>query len=382
MEQLKVPCVVYRGGTSRGLFFHEKDLPKDQSLRERIFLKGIGAEDASHVNGLGGGTSHTSKVVIINKSSRPEMDVDYTFVQLGIGSDVVDFEGTCGNLMAAVGAFAVDEGLVSVFNEDKFTKVNVWNTNIDKMLQIKVPLDKGMAKVIGDYSMAGVKDTGAKISIDVKNPGGGKTGQTLPLNAKSTLTIGEINFDYSFTDIVNPFVYVKAEDLALTGKEPNEEILKRPTIVSTLEKIREQVAVKSGLAPNIEEARNKYVALPKVSFVSEPKDYRTSTSELIKKEDYDILARMTSVKKLHRTFAVSGLLNLAGACLLKGTIPNEISGLSSTEGEQIIRIGHPEGIATIRVKKSPNKQEIEYVGLDRTARRIMAGDLYTPLSSL
>src|SRR5699024_7457478 len=118
---------------------------------------------------------------------------------------------------------------------------------------------------------------------------------------------------------------------------------------------------------------------PKVSFVSEPIDYKTTSGETVRKEDYDILARMTSVKKLHRTFAVSGLLNLAGACLLKGTIPNELSTVDQKQSEQIVRIGHPDGVVSIRVKKSDSEESIDYVGLERTARRIMAGELYIPV---
>ncbi|CEI81898.1 putative methylaconitate Delta-isomerase PrpF [Oceanobacillus oncorhynchi subsp. incaldanensis] len=378
MEQLTVPCVVYRGGTSRGLFFHEKDLPKEKELREKIFLKGIGAEDVSHVNGLGGGTSHTSKVVIINKSVKKDADIDYTFVQLGIGSEVIDYEGTCGNLMAATGAFAVDEGMINVSKDMESTLVTVWNVNIKKYLKITVPLENGKAKVDGSFEIPGVKDPGAKFLVDIKDPGGAKTKKTLPLSAKSILTISKKKYAYSFCDIVNPFVYLDAESLSLTGAEQNEEIMKDPLIMKTLEDMRGHIAVKSGLTPSLIEAEEKYLALPKVSFVSRPIDYLTSTGKRIKKNDYDILARMVSMKKMHRTFAVSGLLNLAGACLLDGTIPNQVSKIKPLENGQMVRIGHPEGIISIRVQKSQLEERINYVGLERTARRIMSGKLYIP----
>src|SRR5690625_3752921 len=197
MPQITVPCVVYRGGTSRGLFFHEGDLPKEEVLREKIFLKGIGAEDHSHVNGLGGGSSHTSKVVIIDRSEHPNADVNYTFVQLGIGSTIIDYEGTCGNLMAAVGAFAVDEGMVDLAGETESIIVKVWNTNINKYLKIKVPLENGKAKVTGKYHLPGISDSGAKITVDIENPGGGKTGKTMPLSPENTLLLGAKNCSYS-----------------------------------------------------------------------------------------------------------------------------------------------------------------------------------------
>ena len=162
----------------------------------------------------------------------------------------------------------------------------------------------------------------------------------------------------------------------MTGTELNQAISEHPSILTDLELIREQVAVKSGLATTISEARNTYTAIPKVSYVAAPQDYKTSTGKLIKKEEYDILARMVSMKKMHRTFAVSGLLNLGAACLLKGTIPNELCTVNLDNNEQIIRIGHPEGVTEIRVGKDRTQEKINYVGLERTARRIMDGNLY------
>lgn len=377
MVQMVVPCVIYRGGTSRGLFFHETDLPDEEIIREQIFLKGIGAEDISHINGLGAGTSHTSKVVIINKSERPDADIDYNFVQLGVGNDIIDYEGTCGNLMAAAGAFAVDEGVVVVSENQKSVIIKAWSVNIHKRITIRVPLSKGKAQVMGDFFMAGVHDPGAKFLVDIENPGGGKTGNTLPLGPVATMEKTEL--DYTFCDLVNPFVYIEAGELGLNGTELNEEVMQQPKLLKKLEDIRVKTAVESGLAPDLETALTKRVALPKVSYVSEPKDYSTSDGTKIKKEDYDILARMVSMKKIHRTFAVSGLLNIAGACLLNGTLPNRVCELTATGKEQFIRIGHPEGITVIRVQKKQLGKTIDFVGLSRTARRMMAGDLYIPV---
>lgn len=379
MSQEAIPCVVYRGGTSRGIFFHEENLPKNENVRNQIFLQSIGAADASHVDGLGGGTSHTSKVVIIERSSLQDADVDYTFVQLGMGSNVVDFEGTCGNLMAAVGAFAVDEGLVAIKSDAQTVTVNVWSTNIEKHIVIQVPVKDGKARVIGDYVMSGVSRPSAKYEIDIASPGGGKTGSTLPLSVKAKLDEKNIKIDYTFSDIVNPFVFVKEADINHYNNVVENGLTREESIIAELEKIRKYIAVKSGLANNLKEATDVHIALPKVSFISEPKDYVTLSGESIRSKDYDIFAQMISVKKLHRTFAVSGLLNLASTCLLEGTIPYEVCALPDTIGEQTIRIGHPDGVATVRVKKDNNSEMIEYVGLDRTARRIMSGEIYIPL---
>lgn len=379
MPQLKIKCSIYRGGTSRGLFFLEEDLPEDPALRERIFLKGIGAEDVSHINGLGAGTSHTSKVVIMEKSSELDVDVNYTFVQLGIGDKTVDYAGTCGNLMAAVGAFAVDEGLVKVDPNADSVIVKVWSTNVHRLIEIEVPLIAGEVRTSGDFLISGVHDSGAKYVVDIMNPGGGKTGSTLPLQAQGTFTLtnGE-SIDYSFADIVNPVVFVSAESLGLTGTELNSDVSQNLKVMQTLEEVRELVAVESGLCATCEEARQEYRAIPKVAFVAKPQDYQTSTGKLIRKEDYHILARVVSMEKMHRTFAMSALLNLGAMSLLKGTIPYQLSSAGEAD-EQIIRIGHPEGISEVRIGKMPAEEEIRYVGVERTVRKIMEGNLYIPL---
>lgn len=379
MPQLKIKCSIYRGGTSRGLFFLEKDLPEDRLLRDKIFLKGIGAEDASHINGLGGGTSHTSKVVIVEKSTNPNIDVNYTFVQLGIGDDTVDYAGTCGNLMAAVGAFAVDEGLVNVDTEAASIIIKVWSTNTAALIEIEVPLIAGEVKTSGDFCIPGVHDSGAKYIVDIMYPGGGKTGSTLPLTAQGefVLTNGE-KIAYSFADIVNPVVFISAEDLSFNGTELNSKVSQNEKVMQTLEEVRELTAVASGLCISREKARDEYRAIPKVGYVAKSQDYLTSTGKLIKKEDYHILARMVSMERMHRTFAMSALLNLGAMCLLKGTIPHALASSDPTKAAQVIRIGHPEGIAEVRICKMPDREDILYVGVERTVRKIMEGYLYIP----
>lgn len=392
MSQFTVPCVVYRGGTSRGLFFHEQDLPVEQELRNWIFLKGVGSEDASHVNGLGGGSSHTSKAVVIASSERAGIDIDYTFVQLGLGDQTVDLEGTCGNLMAAVGAFAVDEHLVPVTNGEQTKTVRVWSTNMNFEMRIQVPVIAGRAQVTGSFKLPGVHDAGAKFVVEILNPGGGKTGKTLPLGAQRQLTI--INdrpdgnnchsdslskqVDCSMIDLVNPFVYIRAAELGLEGTEPNQVMGLKEHVMQTLEEIRAEVAVQCAFAQNQEAAKEKSKAIPKIAYVAPPQDYLTSTGKKIHATEHDILARMVSMGRMHRSFAVSGLLNLAAACLLPGTIPNQLCQLEPVNGVQVIRVGHPEGVIPILVDYDVNAGQIRSVGLERTARRIMKGDLYIP----
>ncbi|WP_126428119.1 PrpF domain-containing protein [Brevibacillus marinus] len=377
MSQYAVPCVVYRGGTSRGLFFHKKDLPHDSEEQKRIFFAGIDAYNPSQVNGLGSATSHTSKVVVIAPPSVEGADVDYTFYQIGIGELVADDKGTCGNLMAAVGAFAVDEGMVRVDPAADYVTVTAYNTNIGKMLRLHVPVVNGKAKVQGDYLMPGLITTGAKYLVDILNPGGGKTGATLPLGASYTLAANGKQYPLSFVDVVNPFVYVPSDALGLKGTELNSELAGNSELLAELDMIRCDAAVRSGMEKSVQDAKQA-PAVPKVAIVAKPQDYVTSSGQLIKAEEVDIVAKMLSMGRFHRTFAGSGLYNLAAAVLLPGTVAQQLAAKKESSGPQIVRIGHPEGVAHVRVALTEDGQDVAFVGLERTARRIIKGDLYIP----
>ncbi|MFT4415443.1 PrpF domain-containing protein [Fredinandcohnia humi] len=378
ISQFSIPCVVYRGGTSRGIFFNEKDLPKDVEARRKIFIAGIDAYNPSQVNGLGSGTSHTSKVCVIGKS-KGVADVDYTFYQIGIGEELVDDKGTCGNLMAAVGAFAVDEGLVDVDCSKECVSVSVFNTNITKNLIIHVPLIDGKAKVTGDFYVPGLKQPGAKFSVNILKPGGGKTGSTLPIGTRYELHTGEKTYDISVVDVVNPFVFVLASELGLLGTEKNEELSQNHALQKEIENIRLHAAVATGMHPSIEAAKET-PSVPKIAIVTEPQDYVISSGTVVRAEDVDIVAKMLSMGKFHRTFAGSGLYCIAAAALLSDTNVNQCARKKEVNKEHIIRIGHPEGIAEVKVALTEDKAEVAYVGLERTARRIIKGDLFIPES--
>ncbi|MET3506692.1 PrpF domain-containing protein [Halalkalibacter oceani] len=383
MTQFSIPCSVYRGGTSRGLFFHKRDLPGDMEKMNRIFLSGIDAYNLSQIDGLGSGTSHTSKVVVIAPSSSAEVDIDYTFYQIGIGREVVDDNGTCGNLMAAVGAFAVNEKLISVSDHQQHADVVVYNTNMKKKIGIRVPVQNGEAKVNGDFLMPGLVNEGAAYQVNILTPGGGKTGRILPLGETFTMEKPnwEKSYELTFVDAVNPFIYVRSEDLGIRGTENNQELSADTNVMERLEAIRSEAAVQSGMVATVEEARQKSPAVPKIAFVAEPHDYFTAAKKRIKREDVDIVARMISMERVHRTFAGSGLLNLAAAVLLPGTLPNRLSRFyqRAEQGEKIIRIGHAEGIVEVRAALTEDLTDIAYVGLTRTARKIMKGELFIPV---
>lgn len=377
MDQFTVPCTVYRGGTSRGLFFNANHLPQDEQTIQQIFLHGIDAYNPSQINGLGSGTSHSSKVVVIGPPSVSDAHIDYTFYQIGIGEEVIDQSGTCGNLMAAVGAFAIDEGFVNSLGND-VAIIKAYNTNIGKMIRLNVPLENGHVKTVGTYAMAGLTLTGAKHQVEILSPGGGKLGKTLPLGPTYPITVGEQKVEISIVDVVNPFVYVAAESLGVAATDLFSDLSINEALIDQLESIRCEASCQSGLTETKEMAKQT-PAIPKVALIAPPHSYVTASGKKINKDDIDIAARMVSMGKFHRTFAGSGLYNLASAVLLLGTIPNQQTTLKNNQDEQTIRIGHPDGIAGVRVQLTQDGKDIAYVGLDRTARKIMSGDLYIPI---
>lgn len=379
MKQRAVPCVVYRGGTSRGVFFKESDLPRSSDARHSIFMSAMDSCNPSQVNGLGSGTSHTSKVITVRPSEREDACLSYTFYQVGIGQPIVDAEGTCGNLMAAVGAYAVDEGYVKDMPEDGVVSVHVFNENIGRLIQLDVPVQQGCAQVEGDYQMPGLLQPGARIGVSILSPGGGKTGTTFPCGMKTALSLKKREVSVTISDLVNPFVFVASQTFGLDGTEPNRRLSEDPGLLESLEELRLSGAVEAGLSDSLELAR-RVPSIPKIALVAAPKNYVTTSGKTIQAHEVDIIARMVSMGKVHRTFAGSGLYNLAAMVLLEGTIPNDCAkkgSLHSTEGtRQVIRIGHPDGIAEVVVELTPDGLDAASVGLDRTARRIMDGRCY------
>ena len=378
MSQFSVPCSVYRGGTSRGLLFQKKDLPEDAKERSRIFIEGIDAYNLSQVNGLGGTTSSTSKVCVVSPSAQEGVDVDWMFYQVGIGEAIVDEKGTCGNMMTAVGAFAVDEGLVNV--DPKATKVDIFvnNVNINKVLHLEVPVVEGKAKVAGDYLMPGVVKPGAKYVVSIMNPGGEMTGKQLLLGKKTKVKTGKGTYTVTFSDLINPFVFLAGKDLGLKGNESHKEVANNQEILDELNLIRNKLAVASGMAESEADARNK-PSVPKIAVVAPPQDYVTTSGEQIHKDEVDILVKAVSMWKLHRTCPASGLYNIAAVTLMPGTIPNEIAQIPTEETERIIRIGHPDGVVEVLVTLAEDGASISRVGMERTARRIMKGEVFIPM---
>lgn len=376
-EYEKIPAVLMRGGTSKGAYLMMEDLPSDPVLRDKVILAIYGSPDVRQINGIGGADPLTSKVALITPSQRENIDVDYTFGYVGIKDAVVDYEGNCGNMSAGVGPFAIAKGLVSI--EEPITKVRIYNTNTNKVIEAEIPVKDGEVVAEGDYVIAGVPGSGAKIVLNFLNSAGSKTGKLLPTGNvvdEITLANGKI-IRVSLVDAANPSVFVKAADIGLTGKELPQDTDTTPSILETMEDIRTTAAVMMGLAKSKESASP---AIPKIAFVSSPQDYPTTSGEIVLATDVDLLARTKAMAAMHKTYAVTGGICVAAAALIDGTVVNEIVGAEAKTTGQV-RIGHPSGVLEVFVnlKKLPDNQwDLEGAGVCRTAKPIMEGKVYVP----
>lgn len=379
-EYERVRAAIIRGGTSKGVYLLESELPADSKIRDQVILSIFGSPDKRQINGLGGADPLTSKVAIIAPSTRDDADVDYTFGYVGIEEAYVDYSGNCGNISSGVGPFAIDEGLVRPV--EPVTTVRIYNTNTKKIIEAEVPVKDGKAVTEGDFVIDGVPGTGAKILLNFLDSEGAKTGKLLPTGNKVdqiTLKDGR-TVKVSIVDAANPAVFAKAVDLGFTGKELPGDVEQKPEMLQVMEEIRCICAEMIGLATDREKATEETPAVPKVAFVAAPADYKTSEGVEIKSESIDLLARTKALGKMHKAYAVTGGICTATAALIEGTVVNEVVGRRALE-TGTVRIGHPSGVLEfdIRLEKGPDGAlHLRKAAVARTARRIMDGYVYVP----
>lgn len=371
--------VFMRGGTSKGCMFHKEDLPEDRSQWDSIFLQAMGDPDPKQIDGLGGTVSSNNKIVIVWKSEEPGVDVEYLVGQVIVGKSQVDYKSNCGNMTAAVGPYAVEEGMVEI--QEPITTVHLLNRNTDKYIDVTVPIDpetKTFAQD-GDCAIAGVDGTAAELNVKFLNPAGAKTGKLLPTgNSVETLEIpGFGPVKATILDVSNPMVLVKAEDIGMTGTELPEEINGNKEICGLLEKIRGTACCKMGFAKDLQDAADNSPAVPKVGFVTVPKSYIDIAGNQVQAEDMDICARVISVFKCHKACPLTSASAISVAAAMKGSVVEEV--LRPMGGAKQVRIGHPSGIMTMvpeLVVGQNGELKLPSVGVQRTARRIMDGTVY------
>ena len=389
VPQIKIPATYMRGGTSKGVFFSLKDLPEAAQVpgpaRDALLLRVIGSPDPydKQIDGMGGATSSTSKTVILSKSSQADHDVDYLFGQVSIDKPFVDWSGNCGNLSAAVGSFAISNGLVdaSRIPHNGVAVVRVWQANIGKTIIAHVPITNGEVQETGDFELDGVTFPAAEVQVEFMDPaaeeeGGG--GSMFPTgNLIDELEVpGVGTFRATMINAGIPTIFVNAEDIGYTGTELQSAINSDPKALQMFETIRAYGALRMGLISNLDEAAKRQHT-PKVAFVAKPADYVASSGKAIAAGDVDLLVRALSMGKLHHAMMGTAAVAIGTAAAIPGTLVNLAAGGVERNA---VRFGHPSG--TLRVGAEASLENGEWVVkkaiMSRSARVLMEGYVRVP----
>lgn len=371
-----INCSIMRGGTSKGIFVMENDLPKDPEERKQVILSIFGTPDIRQIDGLGGADLLTSKLAIVAPSSREDADIDYTFAQVGLDLPTVDFKGNCGNIASAVGPFAINNGLVKAV--EPITIVTIHLTNSQNLLVAEVPVKNGKALVKGDLAIAGVPGTGACITLDWKDAQGSFTGKLLPTDHPvDAIEADGRTYSVSILDLGNPLIFIKAEELGLKGTEKPVEIEQQPALMSLIEEIRGKCAEKIGMVEDWRKAASESAYAPFFSIVSAPQDYKTFEGREVKGADIDIVSRLIFMQKVHKSYPVTSTVSTALAAKIPGTVVSEVVAESVKSGLRM-EIGHPAGVipAESIVEVKNETFIVKKAAMYRTARLIMEGNVY------
>ncbi len=379
MPQLRIPAVYMRGGSSKGVFFHARDLPPAGPARDALLLRVIGSPDpyGKQIDGLGGATSSTSKVVVIAPSCRPDCDVDYLFGAPAIEVPVIDWSGNCGNLSAAVGPFAISEGLVQA-PRDGLARVRIWQANLGKRILAHVPMANGEVQEEGDFRFDGVAFPAAEVVLDFLDPAG-SDGSVLPTGrAVDELDVpGLGRLPVTLLNAGNPTVFVRAETLGLSGTETQAQVNGDGPLLARLEALRATGAVAMGLAATAAQATAERPHTPKLCLIAPPQTYRVAGGKQVQAEELDVIARMISMGKLHHAIPGTGAVAVAVAAALPGTLVHTLTG--DLDGRQV-RIGHTAGTVAVgaRAREVGGVWQVEKASMSRSARRLMEGWVRVP----
>ncbi|TCH60486.1 2-methylaconitate cis-trans isomerase PrpF [Acinetobacter sp. ANC 4862] len=390
--QIKIPATYMRGGTSKGVFFKLDDLPEAAQqagkVRDQLLLRVIGSPDpyGKQIDGMGGASSSTSKTVILTKSTQPDHDVDYLFGQVAIDQPFVDWSGNCGNLTAAVGSFAISNGLVSAerIPENGICTVRIWQVNIQKTIIAHVPMTNGQVQETGDFELDGVTFPAAEVQIEFLDPAddGEDGGAMFPTgNVVDTLDVPNIGtFQATFINAGIPTIFLNAEEIGYTGTELQDAINGDAQALARFETIRAYGAKQMGLILDISEAEKRQHT-PKIAFVSKPKAYTSSSGKAIQTGDVDLLVRALSMGKLHHAMMGTAAVAIGTAAAIPGTLVNLAAGGGAREA---VRFGHPSG--TLRVGAQAVQEngqwQVKKAVMSRSARVLMEGWVRIPEDSL
>ncbi|WP_285352205.1 2-methylaconitate cis-trans isomerase PrpF [Pseudomonas sp. ME-P-057] len=387
--QIRIPATYMRGGTSKGVFFLLGDLPEAAQTagpaRDALLLRVIGSPDpyAKQIDGMGGATSSTSKTVILSKSSRADHDVDYLFGQVSIDKPFVDWSGNCGNLSAAVGPFAISNGLVDPARipRNGVAVVRIWQVNIGKTIIAHVPITDGVVQETGDFELDGVTFPAAEVQLEFMDPAAEEEGaggsmfptgnlvDDLEVPGLGTLKVTMINAGI-------PTIFVDAAAIGYTGSELQDAINSDPNALSMFETIRAYGAVRMGLIGNVDEAVTRQHT-PKVAFVAPPAEYLSSSGKRVTTQDTDLLVRAMSMGKLHHAMMGTAAVAIGTAAAIPGTLVN----LAAGGGERsAVRFGHPSGTLRVGAEAAQvnGEWQVKKAIMSRSARVLMEGWVRVP----
>ena len=387
--QIKIPATYMRGGTSKGVFFNLADLPAEAqqpgAYRDAVLLRVIGSPDpyGKQTDGMGGATSSTSKTVILSKSERDGFDVDYLFGQVAIDKAFVDWSGNCGNLTAAVGAFAINNGLVDAdkIPQNGVAVVRVWQVNISKEIVVHVPITNGEVQETGDFELDGVTFPAAEVKVEFMDPADGE-GDMFPTgNLVDELTVPE--FGTLKATMINagiPTIFVNAADIGYTGTELQDAINNDTEALARFESLRAHGAIKMGLINDLSEAAGRQHT-PKIAFVAPPAPYTPSSGKAIGIDDIDVLVRALSMGKLHHAMMGTAAVAIATAAAIPGTLVNDAAG--GIDRESVV-FGHPSGTLAVgaQAQQVNGKWQATKAVMSRSARILMEGRVHIPLPQL
>nr|WP_320127175.1 2-methylaconitate cis-trans isomerase PrpF [uncultured Shewanella sp.] len=387
--QIKVAATYMRGGTSKGVFFRLQDLPEAAQVagpvRDALLLRVIGSPDAygKQIDGMGGATSSTSKTVILSKSTQADHDVDYLFGQVAIDKPFVDWSGNCGNLTAAVGAFAISNRLIDAARipQNGVCTVRIWQANIGKTIIAHVPITNGEVQETGDFELDGVTFPAAEVQIEFMNPAAdedGEGGSMFPTgNVVDVLDVPGIgSFNATMINAGIPTIFINAEDLGYTGTELQDDINSDAAALAKFETIRAYGAVRMGLISHIDEAASRQHT-PKIAIVAKPKTYVSSSGKTVNADDIDLLVRALSMGKLHHAMMGTAAVAIGTAAAIPGTLVNLAAGGGQ---KSTVRFGHPSGTLRVGAEASvvDGQWTVVKAIMSRSARVLMEGFVRVP----
>ncbi len=385
LPQVKIPATYMRGGTSKGVFFNLTDLPESAQVpgeaRDAMLLRVIGSPDpyGKQTDGMGGATSSTSKTVILSKSTQPDHDVDYLFGQVAIDRPFVDWSGNCGNLTAAVGSFAISNGLVSAdrIPENGIAVVRIWQANIKKTIIANVPMTNGEVQETGDFELDGVTFPAAEVEVEFIDPSSADSAMFPTGNIVDEIEVPGIGtFQATMIAAGIPTIFLNAKDIDYKGTELQGDINSDEKALKMFETIRAYGAVKMGLIKDISEAAGRQHT-PKVAFVAPAADYVSSSGKQISKDDIDLNVRALSMGLLHHAMMGTAAVAIATAAAIPGTLVNLAAGGGDRNA---VRFGHPSGTLKVGAKAScvDGEWSVDKAIMSRSARVLMEGSVRIP----